>query len=161
MTDDETDKPKIGRRKKGEKIPAVLRARYSKHFRYPLSELPGSMRTITRQVNALRIVLEEAAIARHGDISPTRAGWIQTALRFEQLTKVVERLLRDDGDKLDALEKAQLLDRIAKFSEKRDSTIGKLDLDGEAIKPGKLNFNAIDTKASTSPTPTTEAGADV
>ena len=51
---------------------------------------PEKLRSIKKHCNAFRILLEGECISRHGSISATKASLIQTAVRWEQLTKTVE-----------------------------------------------------------------------
>ncbi|MBX9656154.1 hypothetical protein K2Y11_21265 [bacterium] len=125
-------------------LPAILLSREGRWLRLPLSALPSEHATVKKVLNAFRRLLEGEVLERHKSINASHAALIQTACRFEQMTKILERIMTRHWDTLEPLDQASLLDRVGKYSQQRDQAITKLGLD--VSKKRGPNWNGIDAK---------------
>lgn len=148
------------RKRKHAEAPSCLMAKMTRTLRIPLSDLPSDLFSIKAHVNAYRILLEEECTRRHGVVTATRAGLIQTAMRYEQNIRQVERMLKENWETFDAFQRAEMFDRIGKFSDRRDAAITKLDLDSSPMT-GKSLFGALDVPALPVKTPATPMAQNV
>lgn len=90
------------------------------------SQLPAGCSGIQNTVRDLRTRLEDALLARGGDVSFVQACAINTACRHEQHALLAAKWLRDEGPKLSADQRMRFADAAIAASEKRDRIIGRL-----------------------------------
>jgi hypothetical protein len=90
--------------------------------------LPVRYRLASAQANQFRRGLELAVIERRGEVSIVDAAHISTATRFERAALVSTWIFREQHEDLDAMERIDILNKIAVASANRDKSIEKLRL---------------------------------
>lgn len=90
------------------------------------SQLPAGCSGIQNTVKDLRTRLEDALLARGGDVSFVQACAINTACRHEQHALLAAKWLREEGPKLSAEQRLRFADAAIAASEKRDRIVGRL-----------------------------------
>ncbi|MGE3410331.1 MAG: hypothetical protein AB7I37_26360, partial [Pirellulales bacterium] len=98
---------------------------------YALGSYPKGASYVRRLVGQLKMALENAVQARHGEISLTRAGAIQTACRHEAVAMLAQRWLRLRFKKMGDSDRLNYLKQIATASEARDKAMRSLELEGQ------------------------------
>lgn len=100
---------------------------------------------VTRHILAERRSLETEVLEAHGEISPTSARLIQTAIRWSRHALFAQKLLRDKWDTLTPDQQLAFHEQIAKASESRDRVVAKLGLESTA-KPIMPSFTPLGSK---------------
>jgi hypothetical protein len=94
--------------------------------------LPKGCRGIENHVNILRREIEDAIIAKKGEVGITDAATVHTIVRWERHAMLCTYWLRKEADNLSACDRFRFSEAIGKASESRDRSIRLLDLDKKA-----------------------------
>ena len=91
-------------------------------------QLPKGASYIKRDCDALRRVIEDVLLAKHGEIDIYKSALIQTAIRWERHAMLVQRWLRKEVDDMNAMERIAYSKDIANASTNRDKCLKELGL---------------------------------
>jgi hypothetical protein len=94
-----------------------------------LAGLPTGCGFIRRAVGVLRVQLEQAAIAIHGELSLSLDSLVNLACRHEVRSMLASKWLRDHGAKMSPTEKLAMAAAVTESGEARDRCIRALKLD--------------------------------
>jgi len=102
----------------------------AKHgLRMTVSALPSGCHFISQSCYQLRRHLESWCLERRGEIGLWESCCIQTAIRYEQVSQLCARWLREAGSKLTHAERLGYAKQIAEASDRRDRVLQRLGLD--------------------------------
>ena len=90
---------------------------------------PKATRYVTAKLCKFREALEQAVVSVHGEVSLLHAAAISTALRWERAAALSTKWFREQGDKMDVLDRVALQKAIAEASERRDKAIERLKIE--------------------------------
>ncbi len=102
----------------------------AKHgLRMTVSALPSGCHFISQSCYQLRRHLESWCLERRGEIGLWESCCIQTAIRYEQVSQLCARWLREANGKLTHAERLGYAKQIAEASDRRDRVLQRLGLD--------------------------------
>ena len=132
-----------GPRRDGSNRPARSNKHALKHggfASFTTGRLPKGCAYVQRTVNALRRVLEQAVVDRHGDLSTYHAATVQTACRHECRALLWQRWLRERAATMATMELLAVTKEIAAASDARDRCLRSLGIDKGAPSVASLLF---------------------
>jgi hypothetical protein len=95
---------------------------------YPLVSLPRGSGHIRRDASAMRLRLEEAVIAKHGQLSAVHDDIVNRACTHEVVRQATAKLIRENPT-MPFAEKLTAFRDLSDFAEKRGRAIALLGLD--------------------------------
>jgi len=105
---------------------------------------------VRKVANALRRTIEQAVLARHGEIDLLQAAWISSAVRWECHGLLCQRWLRIEHQKLSAADRLSYSREVARASSERDKCLERLKVGKPDLKDWWQDFYR---QPLTSPTP--------
>lgn len=93
--------------------------------------LPKGLTWAARRINVFRKVIEDALIAKKGEVNLTDAATINTLVRYERHAILANHWLAKEAENLNPDQRLKYSEAIAKASEARDKHLRLLGLDTE------------------------------